>query len=357
MTSVIPDLAQIYNFLLKKWSLFFLVLLLIFFSLAGNGFFGIENFQDIFQASIPVLLLGIGMTFVIISGGIDLSVGFTMGLSAVVMASVTRELALLHISPAVSIPLALCATLLTGSLIGIINGYLVAFLNVPAFIATLGMYGVSHGLALLISGGFPVGKLPDILISMGNSYFIYYLPQEWISFFYMPDNVPFSELRNVIRLLPVNSLVVIAIMTFMIIVLSKTRFGKHTYAIGSSASVALRCGIKVKQHLLKIYCISSLFAAMGGIYYTFRYGSGNAEAGAAHMLNSIAAVVIGGASLYGGTGNISGTLIGALIIGTLQTGMVILGVQPFYQYIAIGAVIVLGVVFDQLSQNKTGGLN
>jgi len=141
-------------------------------------------------------------------------------------------------------------------------------------------------------------------------------------------------------------------MIFMIIVLSKTRFGKHAYAIGCNSSVALRSGIKVKRQLLKIYCISSLFAALGGIYYIFRYGSGNAEAGAAHMLNSIAAVVIGGASLYGGTGNISGTLIGALIIGTLQTGLVILGVQPFYQYIAIGAVIVLGVLFDQLSHNK-----
>jgi len=351
MQSLLGSL-EINNFLLRRWSVIFLFLLLCFFSITGTGFFSLENFQDIFLASTSVLLLGIGMTFVIISGGIDLSVGFTMGFSAVVMASITRDLSMLNISPFFSISLAILAALLIGIIIGLVNGYLVAFLRVPPFIATLGMYGIAHGAALIWSGGFPVGNLPDILASIGNRYFIYYLPQEWISFFSMPDNVPYSDLRNVIRAIPFLALVVIFIMIFMMFVLSKTRFGKHTYAVGCSQSVARRSGINVKRHLLKIYCIASLFAALGGIYYTFRYGSGNAEAGAAHMLNSIAAVVIGGASLYGGTGNIMGTLIGALIIGTLQIGMVILGVQPFYQYIAIGAVIVVGVVFDQLSQGK-----
>ena len=350
--SSLPDLREINNLLLRRWSIFFLLILMCFFSITGMGFFSLENFQDIFLASISVLLLGIGMTFVIISGGIDLSVGFTMGFSAVVMASITRDFSLLNVSPFFSISLAILAALITGIMIGAVNGYLVAFLKVPPFIATLGMYGIAHGTALIWSGGFPVGNLPDILASIGNRYLIYYLPQEWISFLSMPDNVPHSELRNVVRAIPVLAMAVIGIMIFMMIVLSKTRFGKHTYAIGCSQSVARRSGINVKYHLLKIYCISSVFAALGGIYYTFRYGSGNAEAGAAHMLNSIAAVVIGGASLYGGTGNIIGTLIGALIIGTLQIGLVILGVLPFYQYIAIGAVIVIGVVFDQLSQGK-----
>ena len=348
----LTEFTALYKFLLKRWSILFLLLLLCFFSITGSGFFSLENYQDIFLASISVLLLGIGMTFVIISGGIDLSVGFTMGLSAVVMASITRDLTMLDVSSSFSIPLAILAALLIGIFIGLVNGYLVAFLNVPPFIATLGMYGIAHGAALIWSGGFPVGNLPDIVASLGNRYMIYYLPQEWISFFSMPDNVATSELRNVVRAIPLSALVVIVVMIFMIIILSKTRFGKHTYAIGCSQSVARRAGINVKSHLLKLYCISSLFAALGGIYYAFRYGSGNAEAGAAHMLNSIAAVVIGGASLYGGTGNIIGTLIGALIIGTLQVGMVIMGVQPFYQYIAIGAVIVIGVVFDQLSQGK-----
>jgi len=351
MQSVIGSL-EINNILLRRWPIFFLLLLLCFFSITGTGFFSLENFQDIFLASTSVLLLGIGMTFVIISGGIDLSVGFTMGFSAVVMASITRDLTLQNVSPFISILLAILAALIIGIFIGLVNGYLVAFLKVPPFIATLGMYGIAHGAALIWSGGFPVGNLPDILASLGNRYLIYYLPQEWISFLSMPDNVPHSELRNVVRAIPLSALFVIGIMIFMMIVLSKTRFGKHTYAVGCSQSVARRSGINVKHHLLKIYCISSLFAALGGVYYTFRYGSGNAEAGAAHMLNSIAAVVIGGASLYGGTGNIMGTLIGALIIGTLQIGLVMLGVQPFYQYIAIGVVIVVGVVFDQLSQGK-----
>jgi ribose transport system permease protein len=340
------------NILLRQWSVIFFLLLICFFSLIAPGFFSLENFQDILVASTSVILLGIGMTFVIISGGIDLSVGFTMGFSAVVMASVIQKLTLLNFSPFVSIIAAIFMALLTGIMVGLVNGSLVAFLRVPSFIATLGMYGIAHGAALIWSGGFPVGNLPDIVASWGNRYLIYYLPQEWISYMSMPENVPHTALRNVIRVIPVLALVVIVILIIVIMILSKTQFGKHTYAIGCSPSVAKRSGINVKRHLLKIYCISSLFAALGGIFYTFKYGSGNAEAGAAHMLNSIAAVVIGGASLYGGTGNITGTLIGALIIGTLQIGLVMMGVQPFYQYIAIGAVIVIGVIFDQLSQGK-----
>ena len=328
------------------------MLLVCYFSVMGRGFLSLENFQDIFLASTSVILLGIGMTFVIITGGIDLSVGFTMGFTAVVMASIVQKLTLLQVPPVVSILLALLAALLVGLAVGAVNGYLVAFLKVPPFIATLGMYGIAHGAALIWSGGFPVANLPDIIASLGNRYLFYYLPKKWLTFFAMPENVPHTELRNVVRIIPISGLLVVVIMIFMIIILAKTQFGKHTYAIGCSQSVARRSGINVKKHLLKIYCISSVFAALGGIVYTFRYGSGNAEAGAAHMLNSIAAVVIGGASLYGGTGNILGTLIGALIIGTLQIGLVIMGVQPFYQYIAIGAVIILGVVFDQLSQGK-----
>ena len=347
---------QCKEFLLRRWSFLFLFLLIFFFSLTGRGFFSLDNFQDIVLASTTVILLGIGMTFVIISGGIDLSVGFTMGLSAVVMASFVKQFTAVNISPLVSILLAILLALFIGIIIGSVNGYLVAYLRVPPFIATLGMYGIAHGVALIWSGGFPVASLPDIVASLGNRYFIYLLPGEWLTILHMPENVPYSDLRNVIRLIPLLALVVIAVTIYMSIVLSRTRFGKHTYAIGSSHIVARQSGINVRGQLLKIYCISSMFAALGGIFYTFKYGSGNAEAGAAYMLNSIAAVVIGGASLYGGTGDIVGTFIGALIIGTLQVGMVILGVQPFYQYIAIGAVIIVGVLIDQLSQHNLSEL-
>jgi len=340
------------NFFLKRWSLVFLFFLLTFFSITGKGFFSIENFQDIFLASTSIILLGIGVTFVIITGGIDLSVGFTMGLTSVVMASTIKDLLAINIQPTISVLLSFIPTLLIGIITGLINGYIVAYLKVPSFIATLGMYGIAHGAALIWSGGFPVANLPDEVISIGNRYLFYYLPENWFSFFQMPASVPQIYLKEVIRLVPLIAVIVILIAIFMAIILSKTQFGKHTYAIGNSMIVAKRAGIMVNIHLLKIYCLSSLFAALGGVSYVFRYGSGNAEAGAAHMLNSIAAVVIGGASLYGGTGDIQGTVIGALIIGTLQVGLVMLGVQPFYQYIAIGLIIVFGVVFDQFSQGK-----
>ena len=340
------------EFALKRWSLMFLFVLLVFFSITGRGFFSIENFQDIFLASTSIMLLGIGVTFVIITGGIDLSVGFTMGFTSVVMASIIRDLSQAGFGPGISILIAFVPTVAIGIITGLINGYIVAYLKVPPFIATLGMYGIAHGAALLWSGGFPVANLPDTVISIGNRYLFYFLPGKWLTFFHMPEGVPHSALRHVIRLIPLVAVVVIVIALFMVVILSKTKFGKHTYAVGNSMVVSRRAGIKVRSHLLKIYCLASLFAALGGITYVFRYGSGNAEAGAAHMLNSIAAVVIGGASLYGGTGDIQGTIIGALIIGALQIGLVILAVQPFYQYIAIGAIIIFGVILDQFSQGK-----
>ena len=346
------NFSYLKDLLIKRWSALFLLLLLIFFSIKGKGFFDLENFQDIFLASITILILGIGQTLVIITGGIDLSVGFTMGFSSVIMAIILRDLTLAGFSCVYSIPIAIGVSLLIGVIVGLINGSLVGYLGVPPFIATLGVYGIAHGLGLIVSGGFPVANLPDIVSSLGNRYLFYYLEGKFFTFFGMPENIPHRELREVIRILPLMAIVVIAIAIFMIVVLSKTQFGKHTYVIGCSKDVARRAGIKVKSHLLKIYCISSVFAALGGIIFTFRYGSGNVEAGAGYMLNSIAAVVIGGASLYGGTGDIQGTIVGSLIIGTLYIGLVILGIQPFYQYIAIGAVIITGVLIDQLTGVK-----
>lgn len=341
---------QIESILIKRWSVLFLLVLLVFFSIVGKGFFSLGNFQDIFLASMTIFLLGMGETFVIITGGIDLSVGFSMGLSSVIMATITRDLTAINITPWVAIVIAIAISLFVGIITGLINGFLVSYFKVPPFIATLGMYGVAHGFALIVSGGFPVANLPDIVASLGNRYLFYYLPGKFLTFFGRPDNVEHILLRQIIRIIPFMALIVIGIAVFVMIILSKTQFGKHTYAIGNSIEAAWRAGIKVKNHLLKVYVISSVFASLGGIVYAFRYGSGNAEAGAANMLNAVAAVVIGGASLYGGTGDILGTLVGSLIIGALEVGLVIMGVQPYYQYIAIGSVIIIGVLIDQFSQ-------
>ncbi len=345
-------LHRVKTFLLKRWALVFLLGLLTFFSLTGRGFFSFENFQDIMIASTSVLMLAMGMTFVIATGGIDLSVGRTMGLCAIAMAQIIKTLTVMNVSPLISIVFAIICTLLIGICTGLINGFLVAYLKVPSFIATLGMLGIAHGLALIISRGFPIGNLPDVVMNLGNSHLFYILPGQWINFFQMPENVLPSQLRDVTRLIPVVAIVVIAATIFMFIILSKTQFGKHTYAVGNSMVVARRAGINVKTHLLKVYCLASIFAALGGIIYVFRYGSASPLAGEGLMLNSIAAVVIGGASLYGGTGDIQGTILGALIIGTITIGLVILGVQPFYQYAFIGIIIIVGIIIDQLSQQR-----
>jgi ribose/xylose/arabinose/galactoside ABC-type transport system permease subunit len=340
-------LLKIRSFVLERWSIFFLLLLLIFFSITARGFLSIQNLQDILIASISVLILGIGVTFVIISGGIDLSVGYSMSLSAVIIAWFIRALTQNNTHPALSILTGLVVSFFVIMIVGLTNGYLIAYLQVPPFIATLGMLGITHGVALIVSRGFPIANLPQIISSLGNRYLFYFIPGKWFSFFILPENIPIEESRNVVRIIPLVVIVVAIIAIVMIIILSKTPFGKHTYAIGCSLEVAKQAGIKTKVHLLKVYSISALFTLFAGLIYVFRFGSGNVEAGSAHLLNSIAAVVIGGASLYGGTGSIKGTIIGALIIGTLTVGLVMLGVKPFYQYIVIGGVIIIGVLIDR----------
>lgn len=347
-----PRAKRVGRLLLRHWSTVFVILMLIFFSVTGRGFLSFQNFQDILVAATSVLLLGIGVTFVIITAGIDLSVGFTMGLSAVIMASIIRVGMSLGIPVVFGILAGIALACVAGTAAGIVNGLLVALLRVPPFIATLGMYGIAFGTALVISGGFPIGNLPTVVGSLGNRYILYFLPGEWTQLFSMPADVPANQLRDVVRAVPLVTVFVIVVTGFMIVVLSKTQFGKHVYAVGNSQEVARRAGIKAKKVLIQVYSISGLFAALAGIAYVFRFASGHARAGEAHMLNAIAAVVIGGASLYGGTGKIQGTIIGALIIAILQVGLVTMGVQPFFQYIAIGSVIIIGVLLDQISKGK-----
>ncbi|MGQ9622442.1 MAG: ABC transporter permease [Candidatus Caldatribacteriaceae bacterium] len=156
-----------------------------------------------------------------------------------------------------------------------------------------------------------------------------------------------AEIRALIPLFPnvfVFSLIAVVIFGFL---LSRTQFGQHVYAIGGNIDAARRAGIPVERHLMRVYMISSFFAAMGGVMYTLRFVIGRADAGAARMLDSVVAVVIGGASLYGGTGSMVGSIIGTLIIAMLETGMVNLGLPTYNKYIYVGVILVLAVLIDQ----------
>jgi ribose transport system permease protein len=332
----------------KLWSWLFLLCLIIFFSLTGPGFFDLFNFQSIGANMAIALIMALGQTFVIIAGGIDLSTGFVMGLSSVVAA-----LTITRLNPATPLPLLVLsgigAGLAAGLVPGLINGWLIARLRVPPFIVTLGMLGIAEGIGFIFSGGGqPVSVQVNGIGQLGNGYLAYYVPSSGLSFFHLPTPLPPGvRPRDIVNILPYPLVALVVLVIICHWLLSRTRFGRHTYAVGGSPQAALRAGIPVIRHTIMIYLLSSLLSAIAGILYVFRYTNGEASSGDPLLLESIAAVVIGGASLYGGEGTIIGTLIGALIIAIIQNGLVIIAVDPYWQYVAVGAVIILAVLVDQ----------
>ncbi len=194
-----------------------------------------------------------------------------------------------------------------GLIPGLINGLLVARLRVPPFIATLGTYGVANGMALYLSNGFPITFLPPRVQKIGNSFIAYLLPGKGFTFFHRPEGLKSKELRSLIGIVPVTVLVAAVVLLVFAFLLNRTRFGQHTYAIGGSKDAAIRAGINVPSHLLRIYILSSMFAAVAGVLYVFRSGIGNfTTMSASYELFAVAAVVIGGASLMGGKGGLGG---------------------------------------------------
>ena len=338
----------------RNWALLFLLLELAGFGLFGMNFFSPENLQNIFVACLPVLLLGMGETFVIITGGIDLSVGFVMGFATVICAKSMLMLQTAGLPPGISIPLAALICLAIGLIPGLINGTLVARLKVPPFLATFGLYGIAYGASEIISKSTPISGLPPIAGVMGNEYFFYIVPGKPVSFLVKPENLSPEQMRSMISILPDVVVIFFVFIGIFAFVLRRTRFGQHTYAIGGSVDAALRSGINVPAHLTWIYVISSFFASLSGVMYVLKYVTGRADAGSARMLDSVVAVVIGGASLYGGTGSVKGTIIGALIIATMETGMVNLLIPSHNRYIAIGAILVLAVLIDQFFPELVG---
>jgi len=336
----------------RRWVLILLALEIIYFSLTGTGYFSLLNLQNILVASTTVMLLAVGETFVIISGGIDLSVGFVVGFTGVICSKIMVLFNAAGAPQALSISAGIFAGLLLCLIPGFVNGILVAKLKVPSFIATFGMYGIAYGFAEIISGNIPVHNLPSAVGFIGNGYLLYYLPGK-ISFFSIPDNLTREELRQVIGIVP-NVVIIASVFIIMFaLILSKTRFGQHTYAIGGNMEAAKRSGINVEKHLITIYMISSFFAGLAGVIYVMKFVTGRPDAGSARMLDAVSAVVIGGASLFGGTGTIAGTIIGALIIAFLEIGLVNLAIPTFNLYIAVGCILIFAVLVDQFFPELT----
>ena len=316
---------------LRAW--LFLAALLVGFeawaraSFGGTFIFNTFNIQSIAIFAVAPLLLATGQTFVIISGGIDLSMGFIMGLAAVVAAHAINTF-----SPGLGLPMAVVlggiVAVLVACIPGLINGLLVSRLKVPPFIGTLGMFGVARGVAFLLAGGTTVPISNSFFATIGNGRIF---------------NIPYIVIITAVFVLGMHYL------------LSQTRFGQHNYAIGANVKAASRCGINIKNHLLRLYILSAACAGLAGVLYAARFNAGAAQAGEPLLLDSVAAVVIGGASLFGGSGTIIGTIAGAFVIAVIQYGLVFVNVEPFWQFISVGVVIIISVLIDQAQRRLSGG--
>jgi ribose/xylose/arabinose/galactoside ABC-type transport system permease subunit len=337
----------------RLWAWLFLALMVLFFIIAvpaagGATFFTIRNSQNILVAITPVLLLGLGQTFVIISSGIDLSVGWVMSLGSVLSAHAIRA----TFSWGVPLPFAVIAGFLGAVLgcafVGFINGLIIAKLKVPAFIVTLGSSFIVRGVALLLSENTTVIGLPNGLRDYGNESMFYLVNGPGGGFYFLQKPAITTEmLRSLDRILAWPVVITAVVVAIGVFVLGRTRFGRYTYAIGGNLQAAVRTGIPVDWHITKLYSLCAATAGIAGFLSTLRFTAGSAVVGDPLLLSSIAAVIIGGVSLFGGAGSIVGTIIGSLIIAVLTTGLVMLNVQAFWQFIVVGVVVILAVLIDQ----------
>ena len=303
-----------YSFYIRKLaSLLSLLIIVILLSILSPYFLTTENLLSIGLQMSVIAIMSIGQMWIIISGGIDLSVGSVLALSGVVTT--------LLISSGFDILSASLIGIMVGSLCGFINGFLIAVGKLPPFIATLGMMGIARGMALIITKGVPVFGLPDSFSVIGN-----------------------GRIANVI---PIPVLIVLLLALLGHIVLTRTPFGRYTYAIGSNFEAARLSGIRTTRNLIYIYLLGGFLAGVAGVVLASRLSTGQPTAGTGYELDVIAACVIGGASLSGGAGTIWGAILGALLIGVLRNGCNLLDISAFWQQVAIGAIIVIAVFIDQ----------
>jgi len=348
--NLIIEQSRLLKAIARNWAFCFLIFFVVLFSFTGKGFLSIVNFQNIVHLSVIAMFMAAAETFVIISGGIDLSVGFVMGLSSVTAGKIIQTLFNSgNYSVGVCILIGSVIALVVSLIPGLISGIMIAKFKVPPFIATLGMWGITNGIALKICEGFPVASLPDALTKIGNGYTIYFKKGSGINFFSLPEGVANNQIREYLRLIPISFIIIFIVIFVLRHILNNTTFGQHTYAIGGNEDAAIRSGINVQKHIIKIYMLSAFIAGMAGVFNVFQTGIGNFTTfGAMYELFGVAAVVIGGASLMGGKGRLLASIIGVLLIAVLENGLLISGVEPFYRYIAVGFLLILAIVIDQL---------
>lgn len=296
----------------------FLILLAMWFVLSTLSpyFFTVGNLSEITLQTAVIGIIAAGETLIIISGGIDLSVGSIFACSGVVGGLVLQRTA--------NVPAALLTTILFGGILGLLNGLFITRLRVPPFIATLGMLGMARGFALICSRGIPIFGLSPQYLWIGQG--------------------------KVFQVIPVPTIILLLVFALVFFIAHYTRFGRFAYAIGSNAEASALSGINLKLVTLCIYAGGGLLCGVASIIEAARLATIQPAGGSGYELLAIGAVVIGGTSLFGGEGNVVATLIGAIIETTIRNGLNILGVNAFWQYVVNGGVIIAAVAVDQLKR-------
>jgi ribose transport system permease protein len=309
--------------LVSYWTVAALGIILIVFAFVAGSFYTRENWIATSVYATGLLPLALAQSFAIFSGGIDLSVSGTLAFSSIAGAMVMHGMVDKGAADNAAIGTGIAVALSVGLIVGAINGLLITKLKLAPFIVTLGMLGVMHGATNIVNNGQEVSDIPFGFSQFGSRL----LFGGWIS-----------------------TLVAICLGLTLVsgVVLARTRFGLRTYALGSNREGSRRAGVGVDWHITRIYAISGFLAACAGLMLTARFGVAQTNAGNGTELDSIAAVVIGGASLFGGTGTIFGTFIGVCLLSVLVTGLILADVQPFWQMVATGLVIIGAVYIDQL---------
>ena len=298
----------------------FLILIAAFLSIASENFLSMQNILTILLQISVVGIIAVGQTMVMITAGIDLSVGGIVGLAGVVTT-------LLIANFGVPIGAACLAGVAVGLLCGIVNGGLVVTINMPPFIATLGTMSVTRGLALVLTGGVAVYELPEAFAWLGN---------------------------GTLLGIPVPVLILVVVTVLVAVVLRKTSLGRYAYAIGSNVEAARMSGINVARQLVYVYAICGALSGLAGVILASRIVTGQPTAGLSYELDAIAACVIGGTSLFGGVGTALGSVTGAGLMGLIRNGSNLLNVSAFWQQIVIGVIIWIAVAWDQYRRKRAG---
>lgn len=292
--------------------------LFIVLSAASPYFLTVSNLSSVCRQTAVINIIALGMTLIMISGGIDLSVGSVMAFAGICGTMLLQSG--VHLIPS------LLGAMLAGAAWGLLNSLLITLLKISPFIATLGTMGAARGLTLVITNGMPVVRLPDNFGFLGDG--------------------------NLLGIVPVPLAILVGLALVTGFILEYTRLGRYAYAIGSNVEAARYAGVPIRWYLAAIYSLAGALTGLAGMIESSRLMTGQPTAGQGYELSVIAAVVIGGASLSGGEGTVSGTIAGAFLMGLISNGSNLLGVSPFWQQALIGAVIALAVAVDELRKRR-----